>query len=128
MTSTKRTTVIESANSFPMLTSMNRLYFLFAFIVGAVQAAPNIVLIIADDMAWDDSGVYGNPNVSTPNIDRLAGEGMLFHNAFLTASSCSPSRCSIITGRYPHNTHAEELHWPLPANQIQVVEKPKAAG
>jgi hypothetical protein len=59
MTSTKRTTVIESANSFPMLTSMNRLYFLFAFIVGAVQAAPNIVLIIADDMAWDDSGVYG---------------------------------------------------------------------
>ena len=78
---------------------------------------PNIVFIIADDMAWDDSGVYGNPHIPTPHIDRLAAEGMRFNNAFLSASSCSPSRCSIITGRYPHNTHAEELHWPLPADQ-----------
>lgn len=122
--------MIESAIFSPTLVPMKPLIsLLFTILTGAsLAAAPNIVLIIADDMAWDDSGVYGNPHVSTPNIDRLAGEGMLFHNAFLTASSCSPSRCSIITGRYPHNTHAEELHWPLPANQVTFVEELKAAG
>lgn len=100
----------------------------FLLILPVFGKAPNIVLIIADDMAWDDSGVYGNPNVPTPNIDKLAGEGMLFHNAFLTASSCSPSRCSMITGRYPHNTDAEELHWPLPKEQVTFVEKLKEVG
>jgi N-sulfoglucosamine sulfohydrolase len=89
---------------------------------------PNIVLMIADDMAWDDCGAYGNTKVRTPHIDRLAREGMRFDRAFVTASSCSPSRSSIITGRYPHNTGAEELHWPLPAEQVTFVEKLRAAG
>ena len=89
---------------------------------------PNIVLIIADDMAWDDCGAYGHPTIRTPNIDKLAAEGMRFTNAFLTASSCSPSRASIITGRYPHNTDAEQLHWPLPPEQRTFVEILKKAG
>ena len=89
---------------------------------------PNVVLIIADDMAWDDCGAFGNPKVRTPNIDRLAREGMRFDRAFVTASSCSPSRSSLITGRYPHNTDAEELHWPLPPEQVTFVEKLKASG
>jgi arylsulfatase A-like enzyme len=89
---------------------------------------PNVVLIIADDMAWDDCGAYGNRGVRTPNIGRLAREGMRFDRAFVTASSCSPSRSSIITGRYPHNTDAEELHWPLPPAQVTFVEKLKASG
>ena len=89
---------------------------------------PNLVIIIADDMAWDDSGAYGHPYLKTPNIDRLAKEGMRFDRAFLTISSCSPSRASIITGKYPHNTDAEELHWPLPKEQVTFVEKLKAAG
>ncbi len=89
---------------------------------------PNVVLIIADDQAWDDCGAFGNPNVGTPNIDRLAREGMRFDRAFLTTSSCSPTRASVITGRYPHNTGAEELHLPLPADQVTFVEKLKGAG
>ena len=89
---------------------------------------PNIVLIIADDMAWDDSGAYGHPNIRTPNIDKLAEEGMRFDQAYLTASSCSPSRTSIITGLYPHNTNAEQLHWPLTPDKITFVEKLKASG
>jgi arylsulfatase A-like enzyme len=89
---------------------------------------PNVVLIIADDLAWDDTGAYGNRKVRTPNIDRLAREGMRFTHAFVTISSCSPSRSSLITGRYPHNTDAEQLHWPLPAGQVTFVEKLKAAG
>ena len=90
--------------------------------------SPNFVILIADDMAWEDSGPYGNRNVRTPNIDRLAREGMRFDRAILTASSCSPSRASIMTGRYPHNTDAEQLHWPLPREQVTFVEQLKARG
>ena len=89
---------------------------------------PNVILIIADDMAPDDCGAYGHPGVRTPHIDALARGGMRFDRAFVTASSCSPSRSSIITGRYPHSTGAEELHQPLPPEQITFVEKLKASG
>jgi N-sulfoglucosamine sulfohydrolase len=93
-----------------------------------VPKRPNVVLIIADDMAWDDCGAFGNRHVKTPNIDKLASEGLRFDRAFVTASSCSPSRSSLITGRYPHNTDAEELHWPLPVGQVTFVEKLKTSG
>jgi arylsulfatase A-like enzyme len=89
---------------------------------------PNVVVIIADDLAWDDCGAFGNAGVGTPNIDRLAREGMRFDRAFVTASSCSPSRASTLTGRYPHNTGAEELHWTLPPGQVTFVERLRAAG
>ncbi|MDF1823760.1 MAG: sulfatase [Verrucomicrobiales bacterium] len=89
---------------------------------------PNLVLIIADDLAWDDSSPYGHDSIMTPNLQRLANEGMRFDNAFVTTSSCSPSRASIITGRYPHQTDAEELHWPVPKEQITFVEKLREKG
>ncbi len=95
---------------------------------GAESHPPNLVLIIADDMAWNDCGAYGHPSIRTPSLDRLAREGMKFDNAFLTISSCSPSRASIITGRYPHNTNAEELHFPLPSDQKTFVEFLRKAG
>ncbi|WP_283431056.1 sulfatase family protein [Neorhodopirellula lusitana] len=79
------------------------------------QTPPNFVLMIADDMNWDDCGAYGHPAIRTPSIDRLASEGLRFRHAYLTTNSCSPSRASIITGKYPHNTGAEQLHWPVPA-------------
>ena len=93
-----------------------------------LEDRPNIILIIADDMNWDDSGAYGHPSIRTPNIDKLAKEGMRFTRAFLTTSSCSPSRTSILTGKYPHNTDAEQLHWPLPDGHITFVEKLKQSG
>lgn len=79
----------------------------------AVNAAdrPNVILLIADDVSWNDYGCYGNEAARTPNIDQLAQNGLRFDEAYLTASSCSPSRSSIITGRYPHNNgKAAELH------------------
>jgi len=84
---------------------------------GTKDTAPNFVFIITDDISISDLGCYGNTAIRTPNIDRLAEEGVRFNNTYLTASSCSPSRCSIITGRYPHNTGAPELHTTLPAGQ-----------
>ncbi len=89
---------------------------------------PNAILLIADDVSDEDLGCYGHPNVKTPNIDKLAAEGLRFTNAFLTISSCSPSRCSIITGRYPHNTGAPELHTRLPDSQIRFPELLRKAG
>ena len=89
------------------------------FMLGAALVAadrPNVILFIADDVSWDDYGCYGNAAARTPHIDRLARGGLRFDAAFLTASSCSPSRSSIITGRYPHNTgQAAELHLPIDA-------------
>ncbi len=99
-----------------------------AFSIHAADTRPNIVFIIADDQAWNDSGAYGNPKVRTPHLDRLADQGMRFDNAFLTIASCSASRSSIITGRYPHNTDAEQLHWPLPGRHLTFVELLKHSG
>ncbi len=99
-----------------------------ACLAASASARPNIVLIIADDLAWDDLGAYGHPTIRTPRLDRLAREGMRFERAFVTASSCSPSRASLITGRHPHATDAEQLHWPLPAARKTFVENLRAAG
>lgn len=74
------------------------------------RAEPNIIVFIADDVSVNDLGAYGNTFVQTPNIDDLARNGLKFNNVFLTTSSCSPSRISIMMGRYPHNTGAAELH------------------
>lgn len=77
---------------------------------------PNFVVCIADDVSWDDLGCYGSRSARTPRIDRIAAAGMRFTEAYLTASSCSPSRSSIITSRYPHNLGpAAELHQPIAA-------------
>jgi arylsulfatase A-like enzyme len=80
-------------------------------------SGPNLLIFLADDQGEGDLSCYGHPVLRTPNIDRLAAEGMRFDWAFLTISSCSPSRSSILTGRYPHNTGAEDLHQPLPTRQ-----------
>lgn len=94
----------------------------------SIKQAPNIVLIIGDDVGADDLGCYGNKQVKTPIMDRIAKEGLRFTNVYLTTSSCSPSRCSIISGRYPHNTGAAELHTPLPAEVSIFPELLKKAG
>jgi len=70
---------------------------------------PNIIFITADDLGWKDLGCYGNRNIETPNIDRLAREGMKFEQAFVVSSSCAPSRASFITGQYPHTNGVDAL-------------------
>ncbi|MFI4874774.1 MAG: sulfatase [Blastopirellula sp. JB062] len=89
---------------------------------------PNFIIMIADDVGWNDIGAYGHPRVKTPHIDQMASAGIRFDSAFLTCSSCSPSRCSILTGRYPHSTGAAELHMPLPADQVVFAGLLKQAG
>jgi arylsulfatase len=89
----------------------------------------NFVFIIGDDISAADLGCYGNPGIRTPNIDRLAADGLRFTNDYSTISSCSPVRCSILTSRYPHNLEtASELHGPLPPGVPLFPQLLRAAG
>ena len=94
----------------------------------STTARPNLIMIFADDVSWNDLGCYGHPAIRTPHLDRLAREGLRFDNAYLTTSSCSPSRCSVITSRYPHNTGAPELHTDLPKGQVLFPQLLRDAG
>lgn len=68
----------------------------------ATQASrPNILFILADDMGWGDLSCYGRPDYKTPNLDRLAAQGMRFTNAYSAAPVCTPTRFGFHTGRYP---------------------------
>ncbi len=62
---------------------------------------PNIILILIDDMGWRDLGCYGSTFYETPHLDRLAAEGMLFTDAYAACPVCSPTRASLMTGKYP---------------------------
>src|SRR5690606_2989317 len=70
---------------------------------------PNIVFFLIDDMGYSDLGCYGSEYYETPNIDKLARDGMKFFDAYSSSTVCSPTRASILTGKYPgrlHITHA----------------------
>lgn len=62
---------------------------------------PNIIFLLIDDLGWRDLGCYGSTFYETPNLDRLAAEGMLFTDAYAACPVCSPTRASIMTGKYP---------------------------
>ncbi len=81
------------------------------------DSPPNILWLIGDDVGPQEFGCYGHPTIRTPNIDRLSRQGLRFSQAYVTTSSCSPSRSCLFTGKYPHSTGAENLHDPLPADQ-----------
>ena len=65
------------------------------------MATPNIIFILMDDMGWMDLGCYGSTFYETPNLDRLSAEGMRFTDAYASCPVCSPSRASVMTGKYP---------------------------
>lgn len=90
------------------------------------RAPTNVVLIIGDDIS-PDFGAYGGA-VDSPHFDALAQDGVLFANAYTVASSCSPSRISMLTGRYPHNHGAPELHMPMPEGQVTLSQALSDAG
>jgi arylsulfatase A-like enzyme len=74
------------------------------FISHAEATRPNIVFVLVDDLRWDALGCMGHPVAKTPNIDRIAKEGALFKNFFVSIPLCAPSRSSFLTGQYAHKT------------------------
>ena len=113
-------------------------FILFASMSLASPAAatpPNVIFILADDLGYGDLGCFGQKLIVTPNIDRLASEGMRFTQAYAGATVCAPSRCSLMTGK--HNGHAAirgnqevvpEGQLPMPADTFTVAHLMKKAG
>jgi arylsulfatase A-like enzyme len=79
--------------------------------------APNVVLIIADDMGWRDYGFMGHPHIRTPRLDRLAAQSLAFRRGYVTTSLCSPSLASILSGQYPHRHKITGNDPPLPPGE-----------
>lgn len=76
---------------------------------------PNIVFILADDLGWHQLGCYGSTFYETPNLDRFATEGMRFTDAYAAAPVCSPTRASLLTGKYPARLHLTDF---IPGRQV----------
>ncbi|WP_165395193.1 sulfatase [Flagellimonas allohymeniacidonis] len=89
---------------------------------------PNIIMIVADDLGWYDLGCYGNDFIETPNLDKLASEGIRFTDAYAAAPLCSPSRASLITGLHPITVNiTEHIHGNHPAGPNQKLQTPPIA-
>ncbi len=97
---------------------------------------PSVVLVIADDAGWIDFGFHGSSEIATPELDRLAAEGVVLESCYVTASVCSPSRAGMLTGRYQQRC-GHEYNLPgdaprseggLPLTERTIADRMKAAG
>ena len=89
----------------------------------ATSAHPNIILIVADDLGFGDAGCYGGSKIPTPNMDRLASQGLRFTDAHSTSATCTPSRFALLTGKYPWRQAGTGI---LPGNAPLIID-PKHA-
>lgn len=92
---------------------MTRRHFLGGLLASSIAGAqtkrpPNIVFILIDDMGWTDLGCFGSPLYKTPNIDKLAQQGMRFTSAYAACAVCSPTRAAVLTGKYPARLHVTD--------------------
>lgn len=119
------------------------LYALFSTIAVASTSSmadekqPNFVIIYADDLGYGDLGCYGNPTIRTPNLDRMAAEGMRFTQFYSAASVCTPSRAALMTGRLPIRngmcSDSRRVLFPnsgggIPAEEVTLAEALKEQG
>src|SRR6266545_4917858 len=91
---------------------------------------PNIIFILADDLGYGDIGPYGQQQILTPNLDRLAAQGLKFTNAYAGAAVCAPSRSVLMTGLHAGHTpiRANAGTFPLRADDVTLAEVLQHAG
>ena len=93
---------------------------------------PNIVFLLADDMGYGDLGCFGSRVIQSPNLDRLATQGMKLNQCYAASPNCSPARTAMLTGRHPYRVgmydfaRFKQLH--IPSNEITIAESLKSAG
>src|SRR6185436_17989272 len=90
----------------------------------AAAPRPNIIFILADDLGWRDLGCYGSTFYETPALDRLAGQGLRFTDAYAACNVCSPTRASILTGKYPARLHLTDWLPGRPDRRDQKLKRP----
>jgi len=95
-------------------------------VAGVAAKKPNVIVILIDDMGWADSSTYGSTFYQTPNMTRLAEEGMLFTDGYAASPLCSPTRASIMSGQYPARLHMTVAV--TPKSQANPKAHPPAAG
>ena len=104
-----------------------RLLILLLFPFGLLAAPPNIVLIVSDDQGYRDLGCFGSKEILTPQLDRLAKEGMKLTQFYVTWPACTPSRGSLLTGRYPQrNGIYDMIRNEAPARPLSLSVWPRA--
>ncbi len=112
------------------------LLLLIAFAYGQKTESlkPNVIVILTDDQGWADLGCYGSEDLYTPNMDKLAKEGVRFTQFYAAASVCSPSRASMLTGMNPHaaglpgNASSSKGKEGMPTDRFTIAEMMKQAG
>ena len=97
------------------------------------DSKPNIIIILADDAGYSDFGFMGSDEIKTPNLDQLALDGVIFNNAYVSASVCSPSRAGLLTGmyqqRFGHECNLDsDVNNSFDPNQITIAEALKTEG
>jgi arylsulfatase A-like enzyme len=99
----------------------------------ASKGKPNFIIIFTDDQGYQDVGCFGSPNINTPNLDRMAAEGMKFTDFYVAASVCSPSRAALLTGCYPPRVSITKVLFPrdsigLNPDEVTIADVLKAQG
>ena len=90
---------------------------------------PNVILILADDLGYRELGCYGQKKIQTPNIDKLAVEGMKFTQAYSGSAVCAPSRCVLMTGKHPGRAYVRDNgKVPIPAGEVTISKMLKKSG
>ncbi len=112
----------------PAILALAALILVVAGARAAEPTRPNVLWIVADDLAPYTVGTYGCTRVKTPNIDRLAAEGLRFDRAYCNSPVCTASRAAFITGRYPRSVGVTLLKTPLPENEPTLATLLKRAG
>src|SRR5882724_9031749 len=95
----------------------------------ALPRKPNIIFILADDLGYGDLGCYGQTRIKTPNLDKLAADGIRFTSCYAGSTVCAPSRCALMTGLHTgHATIRGNAAVPLQASDLTLAEILKIAG
>ena len=121
---------LPGPTGYRSIAPMKRLCFALVFLVSAIAAAdrPNLILVMADDMGWGQTGYRGHPFLKTPNLDAMAANGLRFERFYAGAPNCSPTRSTVMTGRTNDRTGVQDHGYPMRLQEKTIAQALRDAG